>query len=127
LGVQERVLANVVADLQALKTSCVRLQEQMVALIQERLDVLAGKTFGSFAANKTVVDELNAIIEGQGIRLVYAGPKEEHRGRVVNVRVYENLRSTAGAFHVRLAEAKAAKVSAENEFPRLRAVASPLD
>jgi hypothetical protein len=124
---QERVLADVVADLQALKANCVRLQEQMVALVQERLDVLAGKTFGSFAANKTVVDELNAIIEGQGIRLIYAGPKEEHRGRVVNVRVYENLRSTAGAFHVRLAEAKAAKVSAENEFPRLRAVASPLD
>jgi hypothetical protein len=35
----------------------------------------------------------------------------------VNVRVYDHPDATAGQFFVRLAEAGAKKVSAENEFP----------
>jgi hypothetical protein len=120
---QERLLGSVVADLRDLGASCARLQEQMVALVQERLDVLAGRTFGSFAANKKVVDELNALVEGHGIRLLYDGPKKEYRGRVVLVRVYDHPDATAGQFFVRLTEAGAKKVSAENEFPALKAAA----
>jgi hypothetical protein len=120
---QKRLLGRVVADLRDLSASCARLQKQMVALVQERLDALAGRTFGSFAANKKVVDEFNALIEGHGIRLLYDGPKKEYRGSVVVVRVYDHPDAVAGQFFVRLTDARATKISGGNEFPALRAVA----
>jgi hypothetical protein len=118
---QERLLGRVVADLRDLSAGCAQLQNQMVALVQERLDGLAGRTFGSFAANKKVVDELNGLIERHGIRLLYDGPKKEYRGRVVIVRVYEHPDASAGQFFVRLPEAGVKKVSAKNGFPALKA------
>ncbi len=120
-------MGNVVADLKDLRVSCVGLQEQMAALIQERLDALSGKTFGSFAANKTVVEELNAIVEGHGIRSSFTPVrKKEYRGSVVVVRVYDHPDAVAGQFFVRLTDARATKVSGGNEFPALRAVAGAL-
>src|SRR5262249_19723210 len=113
------VMDSVVADLKALKANCIRIQEQIVALVQERLDALAGRTFGSFAANKKVVDELNAVIERHGIRLLYVGPKHEHRGKAVSVRVYDHPETIAGQFFVRLTDARATKISGGNGFPSL--------
>jgi hypothetical protein len=120
-AVQKRLTESVLADLRALGASGLRLREQMIAPIQERLDALAGKSFGSYEANQRVVDELNAIIEAFGIRLLYAGPKKEYRDRVVVLSMYDRSDAAAGQFFVRLAEAGAKKISAKNEFPVLKA------
>src|SRR5262249_52453097 len=119
--VQKQLTENVIADLHALRANGLRLQEQMVALIQERLDALAGKSFGSYEANQKVVDEFNATIGAFGIRLLYAGPKKEYRDRVVVLSMYDRSDAAAGQFFVRLAEAGAKKISAKNEFPVLKA------
>jgi hypothetical protein len=117
------VVESVVADLKALKANCVQVQEQIVALVQERLDALASRTFGSFAANKEVVDEINAVIEGHGICLLYAGPKKEHFGKAVSVRVYDHPETIGGQFFVRLSDARATKISGGTGFPKLKAIA----
>lgn len=121
---QKQLTELVLDDLNKLNKNCDELKKQMVHLVQVRLDALAGKTFGSFDDNKEVVDSLNTILQQNRIFLLYNGLAKEYRGKVVNVRLYQNARSIAGAFYVRLAEAKAKTISAENQFPQLKAAAT---
>jgi hypothetical protein len=116
--------APILADLRGLRERFAEQRELKARELQERLDVLAGSSFGSFEANKEVVDAVAAIASENNIALLYDGPKEAYRGRAVNLKCYNKPRSKAGQFYVRLAEAGAALVSGENVFPRLKAVAS---